>query len=163
MGCDVVSYEAFPHSRTTHYREVDLNKAPYPIDSASASVVVSVETIEHVENPRLLVREMARIARPGGLVVVTTPNQLSLTSKIHLVVKNEFLAFKEAPGLYPAHITALVEKDLWRIARECGLVDIRFRYTNHGRIPLTGASWPSRFGARGRWFSDNVVMVATRP
>ena len=55
------------------------------------------------------------------------------------------------------------KKNLWRIARECGLVDIHFRYTNRGRIPFTAASWPSRLGARGRWFSDNVVMVATRP
>ena len=107
--------------------------------------------------------ECARIVRPGGLVVVTTPNQLSLASKLHLVVNDEFLAFKEAPGLYPAHITALVETDLRRIARECGLVDIQFRYTDRGRIPLTAVSWPSRLGARGRWFSDNVVMVASRP
>jgi hypothetical protein len=78
-------------------------------------------------------------------------------------MKDEFLAFKEAPGLYPAHITALVEKDLRRIAQECGLVNIKFRYTDRGRIPLTAVSWPSRLGARGRWFSDNVVMVATRP
>jgi glycosyltransferase involved in cell wall biosynthesis/2-polyprenyl-3-methyl-5-hydroxy-6-metoxy-1,4-benzoquinol methylase len=163
VGCDVVAYDAFPHSRTVSFREVDLNRAPYPIESASASAVVSVETIEHVENPRLLVREMARVVRSGGLVVVTTPNQLSLFSKLHLVVKNEFLAFKEAPGLYPAHITALVEKDLERIAHECGLVDIQFRYTGQGRIPFTAASWPRRLGARGRWFSDNVVMVASRP
>jgi glycosyltransferase involved in cell wall biosynthesis/2-polyprenyl-3-methyl-5-hydroxy-6-metoxy-1,4-benzoquinol methylase len=163
LGCDVVSYEAFPHSRAVRFRETDLNHAPYPLDGASASAVVSVETIEHVENPRLLMREMARIARPGGCIVVTTPNQLSLASKLHLVVKNEFLAFKEAPGLYPAHITALVEKDLSRIARECGLVDIQFRYTDRGRIPLTAASWPSWLGARGRRFSDNIVMVATRP
>jgi SAM-dependent methyltransferase len=163
IGCDVVAYDAFPHSRAIRFREVDLNKAPYPLDSACAAAVVSVETIEHVENPRLLMREMARIVRPGGLVVVTTPNQLSLASKLHLVVNDEFLAFKEAPGLYPAHITALVEKDLRRIARECGLVDIQFRYTDRGRIPLTAVSWPSRLGARGRWFSDNVVMVAKRP
>jgi glycosyltransferase involved in cell wall biosynthesis/2-polyprenyl-3-methyl-5-hydroxy-6-metoxy-1,4-benzoquinol methylase len=163
LGGDLVQYEHFPRSRAIRFREVDLNKTPYPFEDQSASAVVSVETIEHVENPRALVREMARIVRPGGWVVVTTPNQLSLTSKLYLVTRNQFHAFQEAPGLYPAHITALVEADLRRIARECGLVDVDIRYTDQGRVPLTSLSWPRRLGARGRWFSDNVVMVARRP
>ena len=67
-----------------------------------ADAVVAVETIEHVENPRAFVRELTRLARPGGLVVVTTPNQLSLLSLLTLVTKGQFNAFEEAPGLYPA-------------------------------------------------------------
>lgn len=163
VGCDVVAYEAFPHSRTVRFCEVDLNKPPYPIDGASASVVVSVETIEHVENPRALVREMVRVVRPGGRVIITTPNQLSLAAKLHLVANNQFPAFQEAPGLYPAHITALLEEDLRRIARECGLVDVVVGYTDRGRVPFTGLHWPSGAGARGRWFSDNVVLMGRRP
>jgi SAM-dependent methyltransferase len=163
LGCDVVRYDAFPNAKSIQFKHVDLNRTPYPVDSASARVVVSVETIEHIENPRALVREMARIVRPGGLIVVTTPNQLSLMSKLYLVARNEFHAFQEAPGLYPAHITALVEEDLIRIARESGLVDVEIRYTNRGRIPLTGWYWPRRAGMRGQWFSDNVVMLARRP
>ena len=44
-----------------------------------------------------------------------------------------------------------------------GLTDIEIRYTDQGRIPLTAWHWPSAAGVRGRWFSDNVVMVARRP
>lgn len=163
VGCDVVRYSGFHESASVRFQAVDLNQAPFPVETASADAVVSVETIEHLENPRALVREMARIARPGGWVLVTTPNQLSLASKLSLVLRNQFQAFREAPGLYPAHITALVEEDLRRIARECGLTSIAFRYTDHGRIPFTGAHWPSRWGLRGRSFSDNVVMLAQRP
>ena len=162
VGCDVVRYDNFPRAQTIQFKHVDLNEPPYPVESASASVVVSVETIEHIENPRALVREMARIARPGGWIVATTPNQLSLMSKLYLVGRNQFHAFQDAPGLYPAHITALLEQDLIRIARECGLVDVEIRYTNSGRIPLTPWHWPRRMGAGGQWFSDNVVMLARR-
>jgi 2-polyprenyl-3-methyl-5-hydroxy-6-metoxy-1,4-benzoquinol methylase len=162
VGCDVVRYPGFEESSSVRFQAVDLNQPPFSLDAASADAVVSIETIEHLENPRALLREMTRIARPGGWVLVTTPNQLSLASKAWLVCRNQFQAFREAPGLYPAHITALVEEDLRRIARECGLTSIAFRYTDHGRIPFTGAHWPSRWGLRGRTFSDNVVMLAQR-
>jgi len=163
VGCDVVRYRGFLESDSVRFKKADLNHPPYPVDAASADAVVSVETIEHLENPRALVREMTRIARPGGWVVVTTPNQLSIASKAWLVCRNQFQAFREAPGLYPAHITALVEDDLRRIARECGLTSIGVRYTDHGRIPFTGAHWPRRWGLRGRSFSDNVVLIGRRP
>jgi glycosyltransferase involved in cell wall biosynthesis len=163
VGCDAVRYEGFPREDSVTFRQVDLNRTPYPLDSACANAVVCVETIEHLENPRALVREMARIVRPGGLIVVTTPNQLSLMSKLHLVARSQFHAFQEAPGLYPAHITALLEGDLRRIARECGFTDVDICYTDYGRIPFTDWHWPNAAGARGQWFSDNVVMLARRP
>jgi SAM-dependent methyltransferase len=163
VGCDVVKYGDFPERDSIQFRLADLNHPPYAVDNALADAVVSIETIEHLENPRSHVREMVRIARPGGLIVVTTPNQLSLTSKSYLVARNQFHAFQEAPGFYPAHITALLEEDLKRIARECGLIDIQIRYTDRGRVPFTRWSWPRALGARGRWFSDNIVLAGRRP
>jgi hypothetical protein len=101
-------------------------------------MMVSVKTIEHLENPRSFMRrQLARLARPGGPAIVTTPNQLSPLSKTTLVLKNQFNAFQEKPGLYPAHLTALLEVDLLRIATECGLVRSTIRYTDSGRIPFT--------------------------
>jgi 2-polyprenyl-3-methyl-5-hydroxy-6-metoxy-1,4-benzoquinol methylase len=161
-GCDVVRYDDFPGSSSIRFVETDLNRPPFPLTDAVADAVFSVETIEHVENPRALVREMARVVRPGGWVVVTTPNQISLASKLYLVVKDQFQAFQSAPGLYPAHITALVPEDLRRIAAECGLVDIELHFTDRGRIPFTAGHWPASAGMRGPWFSDNVVMLARR-
>jgi 2-polyprenyl-3-methyl-5-hydroxy-6-metoxy-1,4-benzoquinol methylase len=119
-------------------------------------VTVSIETIEHLENPRAFFRELTRITRPGGLIVVTTPNQLSLLSKLTLVVKNQFNAFQD--GSYPAHRTALLEIDLRRIAAEVGLTDAQVQYTNSGRIPGMAWHWPF---VGGRAFSDNVA-ISTR-
>ena len=87
-------------------------------------------------------RELARITRPGGMIAVTTPNQLSLLSKLGLLLKNEFPAFQEAPGLYPAHLTALLDIDLVRMARECELQEPRIAYSGRGRIPGTAWHWP---------------------
>jgi 2-polyprenyl-3-methyl-5-hydroxy-6-metoxy-1,4-benzoquinol methylase len=159
VGADIARYEDFPADAEFH--RVDLDCLPTPITQEFADAVVAVETIEHLENPRALMREMVRLCRPGGWVIVTTPNQLSLASKAFLSMKNQFPAFQEAPGLYPTHITALLEIDLLRIARESGLVDCAIMYSEEGRIPLTRAHWPS--GLKGRAFSDNLALLARRP
>jgi len=129
---------------------------------SSGNLYGGVETIEHLENPRAFVRELTRLARPGGWVVVTTPNQLSLLSKLTLGLKNEFNAFQS--GSYPAHLTALLEADLRRIAAECGWSNAMVVYTCSGRIPGTARHWP-------RWLSclfpcvlsDNLLIIGRRP
>jgi SAM-dependent methyltransferase len=160
VGCDLVAYDGFPRDGAAFVR-ADLDHPPYPLEAGAAEAVASVETIEHLENPRAFVRELARLAAPGGVVLVTTPNQLSALSKLTLLAKNQFNAFQEAPGLYPAHLTALLEVDLRRIAREAGLVDVQIHYSGFGRIPFTSRGWPRLFG--GRAFSDNVALLARRP
>ena len=159
LGADVVRYDGFPEAGT--FCPVDLDAGRVDLPDAAADVVAAVETIEHLENPRAFMRELVRLTRPGGLVIVTTPNQLSLLSKLTLLLRNQFNAFQERPGLYPAHLTALLEIDLLRIARECGLIDAAARYTNSGRMPGTPWSWPRPLG--GRAFSDNVILEAVRP
>jgi SAM-dependent methyltransferase len=52
-----------------------------PFEDASFDAVVSIEVIEHVENQFAFLRELLRITRPGGLIVVTTPNTLQIVSR----------------------------------------------------------------------------------
>jgi len=167
VGVDIVRYEAFPVGQHVKLVLGDLDTGRSPLRDSCADVVCSIETIEHLENPRALFREIVRLVKPGGLVVVTTPNQLTLASKLSLVLKNEFIHFQERPGLYPSHLTALLEIDLLRMARENGLDDMEAVYTGCGRIPLSAAQWPrfltARRGRRGRAFSDNVILLARKP
>jgi 2-polyprenyl-3-methyl-5-hydroxy-6-metoxy-1,4-benzoquinol methylase len=158
VGADILRYDDFPADAEFHRIDLDSGRAPLP--DGFADVTVSVETIEHLENPRALVREMVRLTRPGGWALVTTPNQLSLASKLSLALRGAFVAFVEAPGLYPAHISALLESDLRRMAAESGLVDVAIAYTDSGRMPLTPWRWP---GLGGRSFSDNVLMAGRKP
>jgi 2-polyprenyl-3-methyl-5-hydroxy-6-metoxy-1,4-benzoquinol methylase len=165
VGTDVVRYDEFPSD--LEFVKTDLDNGRVPLPDAAADAVICAETIEHVENPRALVRELVRLTRPGGWVVVTTPNQLSLSSKLCLLTRGQFLQFQEAPGLYPAHITALLETDLVRMARECELERIEVTYTGSGRVPFTARYWPAvlngQRGWRGRAFSDNVLLCGRRP
>jgi 2-polyprenyl-3-methyl-5-hydroxy-6-metoxy-1,4-benzoquinol methylase len=158
-GVDVVRYDGFPPEGRFILAEADAGALPLP--DAAFDVVAAVETIEHLDGPRRFARELVRLLRPGGWLVVTTPNQLSLHSLLSLLLRGHFGAFAEAPGLYPAHITALLETDLLRIARELGLEAPRVFYSDRGRITLTPWHWPRPL--KGRWFSDNLLLAARRP
>jgi 2-polyprenyl-3-methyl-5-hydroxy-6-metoxy-1,4-benzoquinol methylase len=165
VGADAIRHEGFPADAEFVQANLDAGRVPLP--DGRCDVVACVETIEHVENPRALMRELVRLARPGGWLVVTTPNQLSVLSKLGLLTKNEFVHFQERPGLYPAHISALLEIDLVRMCRENQLENVAVRYSAQGRIPFTGRNWPRPLrgstGALGRAFSDNILVIAHKP
>jgi 2-polyprenyl-3-methyl-5-hydroxy-6-metoxy-1,4-benzoquinol methylase len=136
----------------------DLNN-PLPVPDAAFEGIVSTEVIEHLENPRAVFREFHRVLRPGGWLLLTTPNQESLRSIASLVLGRHFAAFLGAS--YPAHITAVLEMDFKRICTETGFGNPAFHYTNTGRIPkMTRFCWPPGF--RGRWFSDNLALETRR-
>jgi 2-polyprenyl-3-methyl-5-hydroxy-6-metoxy-1,4-benzoquinol methylase len=159
IGVDAVRYEGLPDGIDVKIANLDCD--PLPVADGRADVAASVETIEHLENPRALFRELVRVTRPGGWVVVTTPNQLSVLSLLTLIVKQRFSAFQDS--LYPAHRTALLEVDLRRMAHECGLVDVTVQYTASGRMPLTGGHYPGVLARRWpRLLSDNVALIGRK-
>lgn len=160
VGIDVVRYDGFPGEAEFHRIDLDTGRTALP--DGVGEVVTAVETIEHLENPRAFARELTRLARPGGWIVVTTPNQLSLLSKLTLVLKGEFNAFQA--GSYPAHLTALLEADLRRIGDECGWMDLAVAYTASGRVPGTAGLWPSPLSRTfPRTLSDNVLLIGRKP
>lgn len=50
---------------------------PFPFADGSFDMVFSSEVIEHVREQELCVSEMARVLRPGGALILKTPNALS--------------------------------------------------------------------------------------
>lgn len=142
--------------------EVDLNQ-PLPLENALFDTVVTSEVIEHLENPRAVFRELNRVLKSGGRLILTTPNQESFRSLMALVLTGHFMAFMDPS--YPAHITALLRKDFIRICQETGFEHPEFYFTDHGGLPKAGhISWQTvTFGLlKGRWFSDNIALVTRK-
>ena len=60
---------------------VDLTRGlPYP--DQSFDLVMLTEVIEHLENHRAALGEVARVLRPGGHLILTTPNIMRLDSRL---------------------------------------------------------------------------------
>jgi 2-polyprenyl-3-methyl-5-hydroxy-6-metoxy-1,4-benzoquinol methylase len=159
IGIDAVRYDGLPPDVEFHAADLDKDRLPLPDGSVDAAA--AVEVIEHLDNPRAFVRELARVVRPGGWVVLTTPNQLSALSLLTLVLKGRFSAFQD--DAYPAHRTALLEIDLRRIMTDCGLRDLSVRFTGLGRLPLSGWHYPEAVAKLApRRLSDNIVIAGRR-
>lgn len=50
-------------------------------EAASFDAITLIEIVEHLRDPLALLKECARILRPGGVVLITTPNAHSWTAR----------------------------------------------------------------------------------
>lgn len=66
------------------FTKVNLD-APLPWPEQSFDAVISTEGIEHLENHFLFLREICRILKPGGLLILTTPNITALRSRVRFL------------------------------------------------------------------------------
>jgi SAM-dependent methyltransferase len=121
LGYRVVAADLFP-SRAENpnfpWVTADAN-ASFPFRDAAFDYVLSREGIEHFENQAGFLRECGRVLKPGGKLVLTTPNVMHLGSRLsHFLIgqrtlrrglANEIqtLRKKEGNDLYHGHIFLL--------------------------------------------------------
>lgn len=67
-------------------KTVHLDRDPLPYADNSFDLITCTEVFEHVENYRAILREMRRILKPGGRVIITTPNVLNALSRWRNVI-----------------------------------------------------------------------------
>jgi SAM-dependent methyltransferase len=77
---------------------VDLN-ARWPFPDGAFDGVHLQEVIEHLENPAHVVRECARLLRPDGILVLSTPNILNAASRLRFFLTG-FYQGRKRPGSY---------------------------------------------------------------
>jgi len=87
-GFKVVATEyGVPPGVGDHIRRVagvDLNDC-LPFRASSFDAVNLIEVIEHVEHQAQLIREIARVLKEGGVVVISTPNVLNVLSRLRFL------------------------------------------------------------------------------
>jgi SAM-dependent methyltransferase len=83
-GAKVQAFDMYPDifkSDSLACLSIDLNEK-LPIESNSADYVVLMETIEHIPNQTFLLQELSRILKPKGILIITKPNNSSLSGRM---------------------------------------------------------------------------------
>ena len=148
------------HAATT-YPGIDIVQAnldALPLRSGAVDAVISCQVIEHLwDLPRFL-RECRRVLRPGGAVVVTTPNRLTFSPG---------LGRGERP-VNPFHVEEFDAAQVGALLVDAGFADVRTLGLRHGARLL---AWEHTHGSivaaqvdavlSGHWPDDLRTMVST--
>lgn len=157
FGSDAANYGLPEGLKLKKHYICDFNKK-LEIDQVF-DTVCAIEVIEHLRDPRHFISQLEVITKSGGTIILTTPNNESITSILSFILRGYFTAF--SPNNYPAHITPLTEYHLKQIVNETKSLKIeQIHYLDNGRIPGSALKWHSILPfLKGKRFSDNFVLV----
>jgi len=153
LGIDVLEEsikiaKEFSSNLNTSYEVRDLLKQPFPENSFDC--ITFLETIEHVENPGLFLREFHRILRPGGFLILSTPNATSLKNifyalsyrkkKKRVQLTKEITKEARSTGTQIEHVNNWDFPTLVRLLDRCGfdLADHAFARSGPIVVPFFG-------------------------
>jgi SAM-dependent methyltransferase len=99
------------------------NLACLPVASGTVDVVASLQVIEHVWNHPQFIAECARVLRPGGLLLITTPNRLTFSPN----------AATGAKPINPFHTHEFTAAELSRLVGHSGLAVTSLHGLSNGK------------------------------
>ena len=126
-----VAGQATEHVRSLGFEVFhgELQQAEFPAEHFD--VITAAEILEHLSEPRLLVQEVARILRPGGLFWTTTPHAHGLSARV--------LGLKWRCVCPPEHLQLFSVAGIKALLREVGFRRIRFQTTGCNPIEILHA------------------------
>jgi len=132
------------------FERADLNQG-IPFPDRSFDVALSVEGIEHLESPTGFLRELARVLEPGGHLVLSTPNVLSIKSRWRWLTRGHHRYFtpKQDGRISSDHVHAMDYALLDAALRSAGLEVVQVATNRHAaglreRLLAPAIRWASR-------------------
>ncbi len=109
-------------------KKVDIT-SEFPYDDNSFDHVLAIEVTEHIIDHEMFFKEILRILKPGGSLFISTPNILSIKSRLRFLFRGFFYSFNELDhgnhdGLQ--HVTARTIDQYTYIAKKHGFNKITY-------------------------------------
>lgn len=130
---------------------LDLNNPVLPLADSIFDVAISVEGIEHLQSQWSFVSNLYRVTKPGGHLIITTPNILNFGSRLRYFMEGRYEHFKRplvkgkswSHDLENYHISPISFFEMQFMLESCGFTVLEV-HTN-------------------RFRSRNLVSVMLRP
>jgi SAM-dependent methyltransferase len=141
-------------------RAVRGNLAALPVRSSGVDVVANLQVVEHLWDQEGFLRECRRVLRPGGRLLVTTPNRIT------------FSPGRETP-LNPFHTRELAAAELDELLRGAGFEVELLAGLHHGprirpsiidaqvEVVLSGRPWPPELQAEVSAVATDDFVITT--
>ncbi|MFN3741784.1 MAG: class I SAM-dependent methyltransferase [Anaerolineales bacterium] len=154
-----------PHTGLAHANAEEL-----PFAKASFDVVLIKHIVEHLPHPERAIAEIGRVTRPGGLLILATPN---LDSLLRPLKGERWIGFQD-----PTHISLKPPQEWMRLIQEAGFEMRRVFADGFWDVPYVSFIPPRLqkliFGAPGgfqaitglifvplRW-GESMIVIAQR-
>jgi len=96
LGKDVAACDVLPQlfqAQGIECRPIDTETGVLPFDDASFDMAFAVEVVEHIDGHMKFFAEVSRVLKPGGVFIFTTPNILSLKSRLRFLMTGYYYSF----------------------------------------------------------------------
>lgn len=108
-------------AKENHFLSANVDLHGLPLDADSCDLVVALDFIEHILDPENFSRECLRVLKPGGKVLINTPN-IQYWKHLHSLVVNG--VFPHTSGdqevYHGGHVAFYNYQDMQRIFRDFG-------------------------------------------
>lgn len=117
-----------------------------PAPDQSFDVVSAYDVLEHLTCPNALLSEAYRLLRPGGYLILTTPNTANLRNRVGTIVGSSpyhdpILDWYTGP--FFGHVREYTRQELSEVLRWRGFVPIKIEYSeaSHRNVRLSNGTW----------------------
>jgi 2-polyprenyl-3-methyl-5-hydroxy-6-metoxy-1,4-benzoquinol methylase len=150
--------------------EGDRMTARLPYDDEWADVVLAGEILEHIVDTEVFLREIHRSLKPGGALVLSTPNILWLKHRLGLLAGRypDALEYRTRYGDDFGHVRVFAPAQLQELLAEAGFVESAILGNRLGPVssimaPFRLAAVLDRLADRYASGSDTLIAFARRP
>lgn len=135
---------------------------PAPENCRTASIVLMLDVLEHLNNPWRGLGNLVSVLEPGGYLVLTMPNPLWSRSRTHLLARGSLTCFTQSDLDLNHHVFTPWPHIVERLLNDMNLQVERY-VTLDGATQLPGAPYNLRYPSRYAYSLLNIMIERWDP